>query len=103
MLRDFLLSIEVKMVFEHPQYDSSIEISFEGSATANGTHYALSFHSESYRRKNEDAINQQSLYDIVFSLIPQRWRKESYYTEDGKDNLIYKARHRLKLKRRRKV
>ena len=93
----------MRMVFEHPQFDASIEISFENNDTVDGTHYALSVHSESFGRKNEDAINQKRLYDIVFSLIPQRWRKESYFTEDGKDNLIYKTLRRLRLKRRRKV
>jgi hypothetical protein len=91
-----------RMVFEHPQIDASVEISFEGSVTSDGERYALCFHSESFGRKIEDAINQKKLYYEVFSLIPSTWRIESYYTEDGKDTLIYKTRHRLKLKKKRR-
>lgn len=91
-----------RMVFEHSQINASVEISFEGSVTSDGTRYALCFHSESFGRKIEDALNQKMLYNDVFSLIPSTWRIESYYKEDGKYILIYKTRHRLKLKRKRK-
>ena len=92
-----------RMVFEHPQINFPIELSFEGSMTTDGTRYAICFHSESSGRKIEDAIDQKELYHLVFSLIPPTWRKESHFkTEDGKYTLIYKTHPRLKLKRKRK-
>jgi hypothetical protein len=92
-----------RMVFEHPQFNASVEVSCEGSITSNGERYALCFHSESFGRKIEDAINQEMFYNEVFSLIPSNWRIESYYSEDGKSILLYKTRHRLKQKRNRKT
>jgi hypothetical protein len=92
----------MRMVFEHPEINASVEISFKGSLTSGGTRYAMCFHSDSFGRKIEDAINQKTLYYEIFSLIPSTWRIESYYTEDGKDLLLYKTYPRLKLKRKRK-
>ena len=37
-----------RMIFEHPEIDASVEISFEGSLTSDGTRYAMCFHSDSF-------------------------------------------------------
>jgi hypothetical protein len=101
---DMILEVQepTRMVFEHPEINASVEISFEGNVTSDGTRYSLCFHSDSFGRKIEDAINQKTLYYEVRALIPSTWRIESYYTEDGKDMLLYKTYPRLKLKKKRK-
>ncbi|MHA2324410.1 MAG: hypothetical protein ACXACB_03340 [Promethearchaeota archaeon] len=92
-----------RLVFEHPQIDASVEISFEGTYTSNGTRYVLRFHSESFEHKIEDARNQKKFYrEVFYVILPATWRKESYYEENGKRNYIHRPRRRLRRKKRKK-
>ncbi len=92
-----------RIVVEYPRFNSSVEVFFTGAITSSGKHYALCFQSESLGIKKKDARNQKKLYNKVFSLIPQKWRKEAYWNKDGKYVIVYKTGHTLRQKRRRKM
>jgi hypothetical protein len=93
----------MRMVAEHRPYDSPVEIVFTGGITVNGASYALCFKSNCLGFRNKDARIQKRLFDLTFSRIPWTWKKEAYWRKEGKDVLVYKTRHKLRLKRPRKI
>ena len=89
-----------RLVFKHPDYENAVEISFGGEVTTTncGTYYRLCVHSESHTLTIEDESKQKELYDLVFSVIPPTWGKESYRIEDHEEIPVKKRRFRLKQK-----
>jgi hypothetical protein len=93
-----------RLVYQHPQYgDYPVKVSFKGdvTTTSGGRHYRLCVHSESLTLTIEDATNQKELYDLVLSILPPTWGKESYCLEEGKAIPMKKHRFRLRQKRKR--